>query len=192
MGRFKTDKIFYKKKSWKTPDLILEAYRLLPDNISEVRKIAQLLQKTAHDDGDEELFDISSNIVKASFISRQNQNDETELSAADDNNRPNPDESGIREKLKNYFTYRFLKDENAGFETLMGILNGKHSQKYFAIVAYQIYISKYFLNSGFNTFSKWYYTFCDIVGCEYVKSYKPSKLKPDSKHEAAFLFLQLS
>lgn len=90
-------------------------------------------------------------------------------------------------RLKEHFTISFIRN---GFESLISLLKIKHDPKGFAMIAHQIYKSKHFRRGDFNTFSAWYRTFCEIVGCKYCKSYKPSKLKLTEEQEVSFLFLK--
>jgi hypothetical protein len=52
-----------------------------------------------------------------------------------------------------------------------------------------IYNSKKMSAKKPQTFSEWYQYFCKIVGCEYNKEYKPSKLKDSEGLEKEFAFL---
>lgn len=94
------------------------------------------------------------------------------------------------DRLKKHFTYVFRK-EGGGFDTLIDVLNTLRSGKQFAVIACQIYTSKYFTKGDYQTFKAWYSDFCEIVGCKYCDSYKPSKLKPNKEQEHAFLFLNI-
>lgn len=59
----------------------------------------------------------------------------------------------------------------------------------YAKIALLIYNSKKMSSKKPQTFSKWYQYFCKIVGCEYNKDYKPSKLKDTEGLEKEFSFL---
>jgi hypothetical protein len=98
---------------------------------------------------------------------------------ADSNNLPF---EFIAERLKKHFKYIFTKD-GGGFETLMNLLQCNQSDYKRAIIACQIYNSKYFIKGDFKTFSSWYKTFCDIMGCKFHKDYKPSNLMPQTEEE---------
>ena len=91
------------------------------------------------------------------------------------------------ERLKAYFRISFQRN---GIETLKQLLKNDHDPKGYAMIAHQIYISKHFRKEDFRGFSKWYRTFCEIVGCKCFESYKPSKLKPTKEQEVTFYFLK--
>ncbi len=93
------------------------------------------------------------------------------------------------ERLKSHFNFKF-KGQDGGFPHLMEMLGTAKDSKRYAQIAFQIYNSPYFVKGDFRNFASWYQAFCDIVGCEYVKSYKPSKLKLSSKEAACFYFLE--
>ena len=59
----------------------------------------------------------------------------------------------------------------------------------YAKIALLIYNSKKMSAKKPQTFSEWYQYFCKIVGCEYNKEYKPSKLKVTESLEKEFSFL---
>ena len=90
-------------------------------------------------------------------------------------------------RLKNYFKASFTRD-GGGFDILNNLLKGEHDNKWYAILAHQIFTSKYLIKDT-TVFAKWYRTFCEIVGCDYIKSYKPSKLKPANDELSSFIFL---
>lgn len=60
----------------------------------------------------------------------------------------------------------------------------------YAKIAFLIYNSKKMSAKKPQTFNAWYQYFCKIVGCEYNKGYKPSKLKDTDGLEREFSFLQ--
>ena len=116
--------------------------------------------------------------------------DTDSISTKDEKTPSNPDNTEKLidiEILKEYFRISFQRN---GFESLISLLKTKHDAKGYAMIAYQIYLSKHFRRGDFNTFSAWYRTFCEIVGCEYCASYKPSKLKPSREQEVSFFFLK--
>ena len=94
------------------------------------------------------------------------------------------------EDLKKHFYFKFFKDGDK-FETLMTLLKQENDSKFFAMIASEIYNSKYFIRSDFKTFAKWYREFCRLVKCKCVEDYKPSKLKPDLNQAATFGFLHI-
>lgn len=59
----------------------------------------------------------------------------------------------------------------------------------YAKIALLIYNSKKMSAKKPQTFSEWYQYFCKIVGCEYNKDYKPSKLQATESLEREFYFL---
>lgn len=59
----------------------------------------------------------------------------------------------------------------------------------YAKIALLIYNSKKMSAKKPQTFSEWYQYFCKIVGCEYNKDYKPSKLLATESLEREFSFL---
>lgn len=59
----------------------------------------------------------------------------------------------------------------------------------YAKIALLIYNSKKMSAKKPQTFSEWYQFFCKIVGCEYNKDYKPSKLQATESLEREFYFL---
>jgi len=59
----------------------------------------------------------------------------------------------------------------------------------YAKIALLIYNSKKMSVKKPQTFSEWYQYFCKIVGCEYNKDYKPSKLQATESLEREFYFL---
>lgn len=59
----------------------------------------------------------------------------------------------------------------------------------YAKIALLIYNSKKMSAKKLQTFSEWYQYFCKIVGCEYNKDYKPSKLQATESLEREFYFL---
>lgn len=66
----------------------------------------------------------------------------------------------------------------------------KRSVIEYAKIALLIYnSSKILQRKKPNTFSEWYQYFCEIVGCEYNKDYKPSKLQATESLEKEFSFL---
>ena len=65
----------------------------------------------------------------------------------------------------------------------------KRSVIEYAKIALLIYNSKKMSAKKPQTFSEWYQYFCKIVGCEYNKEYKPSKLKDFEGLEKEFAFL---
>ena len=65
----------------------------------------------------------------------------------------------------------------------------KRSVIEYAKIALLIYNSKKMSAKKPQTFSEWYQFFCKIVGCEYNKEYKPSKLKDFEGLEKEFAFL---
>lgn len=82
------------------------------------------------------------------------------------------------EQLENYFTFKFKSGEDSSFNTLVKILEDEYGDdKTYAYLAYRIFESKYFIKGNHKTFSSWYKTFCEIIGCDYNCNYKPSKLK---------------
>ena len=94
------------------------------------------------------------------------------------------------EQLKTHFKAPFKK-EGGGFETLLTMLRQENNPKFFAMIASEIYNSKYFFKGDFPTFAMWYKEFCKLVQCECVLSYKQSKLKPSPSQSAAFGFLHI-
>ena len=93
------------------------------------------------------------------------------------------------EWLKSHFKIQF-KREDGGFDTLVNMLKANHSPKYFAKIALQIYESRYFIKTDFATFSSWYKSFCEKIGCHYCSNYKPSKLKLTKEESSSFYFLK--
>ena len=59
----------------------------------------------------------------------------------------------------------------------------------YAKIALLIYNSKKMSAKKPQTFSEWYQYFCKIIGCEYNKDYKPSKLQATESLEREFYFL---
>ena len=94
------------------------------------------------------------------------------------------------EQLKTHFKAPFKK-EGGGFETLLTMLMQGNNPKFFAMIASEIYNSKYFFKGDFPTFAMWYKEFCKLVQCECVLSHKQSKLKPSPSQSAAFGFLHI-
>ena len=94
-----------------------------------------------------------------------------------------------KERLKTHFKYPFNR-EGGGINTLINMLKGYHDRKDIAMIAHEIYQSKYFMKGDYKSFSSWYKTFCDIVGTKCCESYKPSKLKLNKEQEASFYFLK--
>lgn len=92
-------------------------------------------------------------------------------------------------RLKTHFKYPF-NIEGGGINTLVNMLKGHHDRKDIAMIAHEIYQSRYFMKGDYKSFSLWYKTFCDIVGTKCCESYKPSKLKPSKEQEASFCFLK--
>ena len=68
-------------------------------------------------------------------------------------------------------------------------VNKERSVIEYAKIALLIYNSKKMSAKKPQTFSVWYQYFCKIVGCEYNKEYKPSKLKVTESLEKEFSFL---
>ena len=94
------------------------------------------------------------------------------------------------EQLKTHFKAPFKK-EGGGFEILLTMLMQGNNPKFFAMIASEIYNSKYFFKGDFPTFAKWYKEFCKLVQCKCVLSYKQNKLKPNRNQSAAFGFLHI-
>lgn len=92
-------------------------------------------------------------------------------------------------RLITHFKLTFKK--NGGFDTLVSILKAGGDGRKMALIANQIYKSKYFIKADFGPFAAWYRFYCDVVGCKYHPSYKPSKLKPTKEEAASLAFLHL-
>lgn len=87
------------------------------------------------------------------------------------------------EQLKHYFkpSFRGIGKGNIidFYPSLVEKLKTERNAKDFAFIAKMIYDSPHHANRQ-NTFSKWHRTFCNIVGCPYVK-YKPNQLAQPSE-----------
>lgn len=85
-----------------------------------------------------------------------------------------------KERLEEQFNVKFNKKDY--IPTIINFLEQKQKDKNLARSALIIYESQYFIKKKYNTFSDWYKTFCEIVGCKFHSSYEPNKLK-DSIYE---------
>ena len=88
--------------------------------------------------------------------------------------------------LKEHFYLNFQK--KGGIESLTDVLQNCKTLKDYAKLAYQIFISRYFIKKK-TVFRSWYRTFCDKVGCEFSDEYKPSKLKLEDGEDQYYAFL---
>ncbi len=108
----------------------------------------------------------------------------------------NPSRSIKENELKDYFTLSFKGGGNSPLridyftEYLLPDLKMDRNTKDFARIALMIYNSNILLPPKRpNTFDSWYRTFCKLVGCKYIASYKPSKLKIDENFKRKFSYL---
>lgn len=103
-------------------------------------------------------------------------------------NRDNITRDSIRKSLEPHFNYKFKNKDDNKMDILIALIEQEQSNRQFAILAHQIYISDYFIKSDFKHFSDWHKTFCKIVGRE-PKSYKPNKLQLKPQEEKKYFFL---
>lgn len=94
------------------------------------------------------------------------------------------------EGLKALFKPSFMgKGMNANYWSLyIPSLRKNWSDIDYARIASLTYNSKY-MNRKPNIFKTFYEQFCRLVGCQYHKDYKPSKLKPNGEIEKEFSYL---
>lgn len=111
-----------------------------------------------------------------------------DLSAADDGvNRIN------EEELKKYFTTQFFGGGMSSNKWSLDYLPSLRKQRTtidYARIALMTYGSKY-INKRYKptTFDEFYRIFCDAVGCQYNKNYKPSKLQATKELTIEFAYL---
>jgi hypothetical protein len=99
-------------------------------------------------------------------------------------------------QLKECFTLNFKGGGNSKTkidyfsEYLMPDLNIDRSDKEFAKIALSIHQGEKLIPTQKSIpFSKWYQTFCNLVGCGYHKEYKPNKLILDDEFKRKFNYL---
>ena len=88
MGRYKTEKIYYPNRWQPTEDLIADGYYYAQKKPAETIEIAAHIMDAAHENEDEELFNVGRDLMRVAnspcqFIANENAED-----ATDKNNRP--------------------------------------------------------------------------------------------------------
>lgn len=85
-------------------------------------------------------------------------------------------------KLKDYFSpaFRGMGNNINYFDTMIDELYTNRTAKEFGQIAYMIYTSKHMNSRKPATFSQWYGLFCEAIGIEKGKGYKPNNLDTPS------------
>jgi hypothetical protein len=95
------------------------------------------------------------------------------------NKADNPKRTINKEELGKYFkpTFKGQGQNLNQFETMIEELKTDREAKKFAQIAFMIYESKQMNDRKPNTFAAWYKIFCENIGVEQGKGYKPNNLK---------------
>ena len=99
----------------------------------------------------------------------------------------------IIDGLAPYFNARFRRDRVTGIDHLEqladDLLAFNYKPKDFARVANLLYSSKSMINKP-ASYNIWYKTFCQIVGCRYVKDYHQNHVEDFHRYTKVFHYIE--
>lgn len=88
MGRYQTDRIFYPNRWQPTEDLVADGYYHAQRKPSETIEIAAHIMSAAHENNDDELFEVGRDLMQVANSPCIFQPDYSAANATDSNNRP--------------------------------------------------------------------------------------------------------
>lgn len=154
MSRYKVDKIYYPNRWQRTEDLVADAYSFAPRKPSETIEITLHLIAAAHHYNDNELYNVSLDLMRIANSPCRFMADNSAVRATDSNNRPliSPVPTIPAELLNHVIvedekwddTYDYIFDERVKPSEIKRAMEGikyptRISQRRFYYVAYRVF-----------------------------------------------------